>query len=109
MRFLYKQLKANKGNKIRVKFSEPTRVLFMDEKQFNRYKNNQTFTYYGGFQEESPYDFVVPRSTRWYTVVEKGSYHEPKDIEAKVGLVTAGGALGDNSLDSTVIGMGDVD
>jgi hypothetical protein len=109
MMFLYKQFKANKGNKIRVKFSAPTRVLFMDEKQFNRYKNNQTFTYFGGHKEDSPYDFVVPRSTRWYTVVEKGSYYEPKDIEAQVGLVTSDGALGNTSLDSTVIGMGDVD
>jgi hypothetical protein len=89
MRFLYGKVKARKGNVIRVTFSESTRILFMVEKEFNRYKNNLTFTYFGGLKDESPFDFVAPKASTWFVVVEKGSYHEPKDIIASISLVSA--------------------
>ena len=89
MRFLYGKVKARKGNVIRVTFSESTRILFMVEKEFNRYKNNLTFTYFGGLKDESPFDFVAPKASTWFVVVEKGSYHQPKSIQASISLVSA--------------------
>lgn len=87
MRFLHGKVKAYKGQTIEITFSEPTRVLVMNQKNFEKYKNNLTFTYYGGMKEDSPYSFKVPVSGEWYVVVEKGTYHEPKDMEANFKVV----------------------
>lgn len=81
MRFLYGKVKAQVGHIVKVEFSEPTRVLIMTEREFEKYKNNLTFTYYGG-QKDSPYEFTIPKSGTWYVVVEKGSLSKPRDIKA---------------------------
>ena len=41
--------------------SKKTRVLILTERDFKRYKNNQTFTYFGGVKEGS-YDFTATKS-----------------------------------------------
>ena len=86
MRFLHGKAKARKGHTIKVNFSEPTRVLIMTEKNFNKYKNNLTFTYYGGHKEESPFEFSAPKDGTWFVVVEKGTYHEPRNVTADIEL-----------------------
>ncbi|MEZ4721825.1 MAG: DUF1883 domain-containing protein [Flavobacteriales bacterium] len=83
MRFLHGKLNAHSGDKITVDITKPTRVLIMREKEFNRYKNNITFTYYGG-QKESQYEFTVPASGTWYVVIEKGTYTNPIDVSASI-------------------------
>ncbi len=88
MRFLHGKVKARKGQKISVTFSAPTRVLVMTQRNFEKYKNNLTFTYYGGQKEDSPYEFSVPQYGDWYVVVEKGSYHAPEDITASIELIS---------------------
>ena len=87
MRFLHGKVRARKGQTIRVHFSEPTRILVMTQKNFEKYKNNLTFTYYGGRKEESPYDFAAPMYADWYVVVEKGPYYEPIELTASIELV----------------------
>jgi hypothetical protein len=74
-------MKVNKGGKINVTFSKPTRVLIMTDREFKKYRENITFTYYGG-HKESPYEFVVPKTDVWHIVVEKGSYNKPEAITA---------------------------
>ena len=81
MRYLHGKIKANKGGKITVTISKKTRVLILTEKDFKRYKNNQTYTYFGGVKEGS-YDFTATKSGVWHVVVEKGSYHKPENIKA---------------------------
>lgn len=81
MRFLHGKMKVNKGGKISVTFSKPTRVLIMTDREFKKYRENITFTYYGG-HKESPYEFVVPKTDVWHIVVEKGSYNKPEEITA---------------------------
>lgn len=83
MRFLHGRLKVNKGGKIRVTVSQPTRVLIMNETQFRRYKNNMTFSYFGG-QKEGTFEWNVPSTAIWNVVVEKGAYHKPVDIKASI-------------------------
>ena len=85
MRYLHGKIKANKGGKISVTISKKTRVLILTEKDFKRYKNNQTFTYFGGVKEGS-YDFTATKSGVWHVVVEKGSYHKPENIKAYFSL-----------------------
>jgi len=89
MRFLYGKVKAKKGSIIRVSFSSPTRVLVLTQREFNKYRNNLSYTYYGGFQEESPYEFTAPKQNYWFVVVEKGgTYYEPGDVTASIEMVT---------------------
>ena len=83
MRFLHGKAKANKGGKIRVSVSKPTRILIMNDRNYKRYKNNQTFTYYGG-PKDSDYEFNVPSTNIWHVVVEKGTYAQPIDIDVKI-------------------------
>lgn len=83
MRFLHGKLKAFTGEKIKVKISMPTRVLIMPERQFNKYRENMTYTYFGG-QKDGEYEFSVPKSGTWVIVVEKGTYANPLDIEVNV-------------------------
>lgn len=85
MRYLHGKIKANKGGKITVTISKKTRVLILSERDFKRYKNNQTFTYFGGVKEGS-YDFTATKSGVWHVVVEKGSYHKPENIKASFSL-----------------------
>ena len=85
MRYLHGKIKANKGGKITVTISKKTRVLILTEKDFKRYKNNQTYTYFGGVKEGS-YDFTATKSGVWHVVVEKGSYHKPENIKASFSL-----------------------
>ena len=89
MRFLHGKVKAFKGQTIEVSFSRPTRVLVMSQKNFEKYRNNLTFTYYGGQKEESPYNFSAPVSGEWYVVVEKGTYYEPIEIDASFKVVNS--------------------
>ncbi|NQV53008.1 MAG: DUF1883 domain-containing protein [Flavobacteriales bacterium] len=83
MRFLHGKVKANKGGKIKVSISSPTRVLIMNDRNYRRYKNNQTFTYYGG-AKEGLYEFNVPSTNIYNVVVEKGSYARPIDIKVSI-------------------------
>ena len=83
MRYLHGKVKANKGGKIRVKISAPTRVLIMNSKNYKRYSNNQTFTYYGG-KKEGEFEFAVPTAIHWHVVVEKGTYKKPSNITATI-------------------------
>ncbi len=81
MRFLHGKMKVNKGGKINVTFSKRTRVLIMTDREFKKYRENISFTYYGG-HKESPYEFNVPKTDVWHVVVEKGSYNNPEPITA---------------------------
>jgi len=85
MRYLHGKAKVNKGGKIAVTISKPTRILILSEKDFKRYKNNQTFTYYGG-EKKDGYEFEAPKSGFWHVVVEKGTYHKPVEIKASISV-----------------------
>lgn len=81
MRFLHGKMKVNRGGIINVTFSKPTRVLIMTDRDFKKYRDNITYSYFGG-HKESPYEFVVPKTDVWHVVVEKGSYNQPENITA---------------------------
>lgn len=83
MRFLHGKLKAFTGEKITVEISTPTRVLIMPERHFSKYRENMTFTYFGG-QKEGSYEFTVPKSGTWVVVVEKGTYLNPINVDVKI-------------------------
>lgn len=87
MRFLHGQIKARKGDIIQVHFSQPTRILIMGKRDYEKYKNNLTFSYVGGQQEDSPYEYTAPKDMVYSVVVEKGSFYDPLDVTASVKVV----------------------
>jgi len=92
MRYLHSKLKARRGETLEVTFDQPAKVMVMPAREFKRYKENKTFTYFGGFKEDSPYAVALPRDGEWHTVVELGSYYNPKNIVASVKLVAGAAA-----------------
>ncbi|MEX2596016.1 MAG: DUF1883 domain-containing protein, partial [Salibacteraceae bacterium] len=82
MKFLHGKKKVNRGGSITVDFSKPTRVLIMNNREFRKYKDNISFTYYGGFKEDSPYDLTIPKTDVWHVVVEKGASGNEIDLTA---------------------------
>lgn len=55
----------------------------MPMREFKKYKENFTFTYFGGPKDDS-YEFTVPKAGTWIVVVEKGTYRNPIDIDVKI-------------------------
>ena len=88
MRYLHQEVKTRKGETVKVDVSGKTRVLIMSQRQFKKYQNHSTFTYFGGIKEGS-YEFVSPKDTRWVIVVEKGTWAAPLQVAAQVSVVPA--------------------
>lgn len=89
MRILQKPIKAKKGQKIEVTFSQPTKVKLLSSIQFKKYRGGKTHRYYGGQCEESPAVFEVPYNDIWHAVIEKGNYNNPIDVEGNAFLVNS--------------------
>lgn len=80
MRLLHKPFKANRGQKIEVTFDHPTNVKFMTAENFKKYKKGKTHSFYGGWEENSPVIFKVPKAGVWHAIIEKGSFSNPMQI-----------------------------
>lgn len=87
MKYLHQILKAKKGSRIKVHFSQPTKVLLLGEFHYNQYKEHRTYAYRGGELEQSPHTFEIPSDGKWHIVIEKGGYFHPKNIVGQVEMV----------------------
>ncbi len=90
MKFLTQTFSARKTYQIKVTFSEATSVKLMSKRNLDKYRKSQTHTYWGGHFDNSPVIFNIPNDGQWAVVVEKGTYHAPKDITASVEVITGG-------------------
>ena len=87
MKFLYNSLKGKKKQIVKVNFDTSTKVKLMTAFDLKKYKQGQTHRYRGGFFENGPVFFRLPSDGIWYVIVEKGSYNEPKNVQASVELM----------------------
>jgi len=87
MKFLYNSLKGKKKQIVKVTFDTSTKVKLMTAFDLNKYKQGRTHRYRGGFFENGPIFFRLPSDGIWYVVVEKGTYREPKNVQASVELL----------------------
>lgn len=87
MKFLYNSLKGKKKQIVKVDFDTSTKVKLMTAFDLNKYKQGRTHRYRGGFFEVGPVFFRLPSDGIWYVVVEKGTYREPKNVQASVELL----------------------
>jgi hypothetical protein len=74
--FSYYDLKQrSQGDVVEVTLSgSAANVFLVDSSNFNSYKNGRRYTYFGGNVTRSPARLVVPRSGRWYLVIDLGGY-----------------------------------
>ena len=86
MKFLHQTLEAQRNEIIEVEIDTPTKVKFLNGRQFRAYKLGKTHTYYGGMFDESPVRFVVPYEGKWTVVVEKGTHRQPLEVNASCRL-----------------------
>ena len=87
MKFLHKTFEAKKKEIIEVEIDQPTKVKFMSGKDVKAYKKGRTHSYFGGRFDESPVRFVVPYDAVWNVVVEKGTFHQPLQVNARCRLM----------------------
>ena len=88
MKFLHQQLRLDKGQKVKVEFDTPTRILLMDENNFIKYKRGRTYTYFGGSFEDSPVAFEIPFKGVWHPVIEKGTYKNPIEVKGTITILS---------------------
>ena len=76
MKFSYYDLKQRSGGEIvEVTLSgNAANVFLVDSSNFQAYKSGRRFKYYGGQAKRSPVRLSIPRSGRWYLVIDLGGY-----------------------------------
>jgi len=87
MKFLHKTFELKKKEIIEVDIDVATKVKFMTGRDFKNYKLGKTHSYYGGLFDESPVRFVIPFESVWNVVVEKGTFRNPIEVNAKCGVL----------------------
>lgn len=74
MNFLQYEFDAGPGDIIQVKLDKQANVRLLDADNFQKYRNGQQHTYYGGHAEKSPVNLRPPRQGHWYVVIDLGGY-----------------------------------
>lgn len=87
MKFLHVKFPGKKKEIVEVRISHSTRVKFMTAREFKRYSNARTHTYYGGTFEKGTVRFVLPFDSVWTVVVEKGTVSAPVEVTANCRLL----------------------
>lgn len=84
MKILSKSVQAKRSEILKVHVDQPAVVKFLTPEDYKRYKKGKTHRYWGGYTEESPARFEVPRKGSYFAVVEKGTFSNPVDLTARV-------------------------
>ncbi len=75
MQFLYSDLgQLNGGEIVEVTLGSAANVRLVDSSNFSNYKSGKRHNYYGGYVTSSPFKLNVPRSGRWYVVLDLGGH-----------------------------------
>ena len=72
MKYSYEEGTFRKGDILSIVIDRKVNIYLMDNENFSRYKNNNSFEYYGGVASKSPYNITVPRTGHWYIVIDLG-------------------------------------
>ncbi|TVR38635.1 MAG: DUF1883 domain-containing protein [Cryomorphaceae bacterium] len=86
MKILRQKIYGKRKQLIKVHIDKPAVVKFFTPEAFSRYKRGFTHDYWGGFTEESPAVFEVPKKGVYIAVVEKGTFTNPIEVTARVEL-----------------------
>jgi hypothetical protein len=65
---------ANGPLSVEVNLRHAADVFLLDQTNFHRYQNGQSFTYYGGHYTRIPVTIHVHGAGRWYLIVDGSDY-----------------------------------
>ena len=85
MKYLRHEFTTRTNQQVKVTFQEPVGVLVMNDKNFDRYKNGMSCTYFGGHQEVSPFRINVNRG-KWHVVIDVEN-KDPKAINPTIKVI----------------------
>jgi hypothetical protein len=74
MNFLQYEFDAGPGDVIQVSLDKKANVRMMDSSNFQKYRDGEQHTYYGGHAKESPVNLRPPYQGHWYVVIDLGGY-----------------------------------
>ncbi len=74
MNFLQYEFDAGPGDIIQVNLDRQANVRLLDWNNFQKYRNGQQHTYYGGHATTSRINLRPPHQGHWYVVVDLGGY-----------------------------------
>ena len=74
MNFLQYEFDAGPGDIIQVNLDKAANVRLMDSNNFQKYRNGQQHTYYGGHATKTPVNLRPPYQGHWYVVIDLGGY-----------------------------------
>jgi hypothetical protein len=86
MKLLQQPVYAKRKQVIKVHIDKPAVVKFFTPDEYAKYKKGVTHNYWGGFSENSPARFEVPRKGVYHAVIELGSMSNPIQVQGKVEL-----------------------
>ena len=72
MKYSYEEGNFRKGDILGITIDRKVNIYLLDSDNFIRYRNNNSFKYYGGSADSSPYTITVPSSGHWYIVIDLG-------------------------------------
>lgn len=61
---------------VKVELSHAANVFLLDSTNFRKWKNRQSFNFYGGHYTHSPVNISVNGVGRWYLIVENCRYYK---------------------------------
>ena len=83
MKYIFKDLGPLEAGKfIEVGLSTSANVRFMDNENFEKFKNKETHDFIGGFVRFTPYTIKLPVAAHWIVVVDLGGM--PGTVNASV-------------------------
>jgi hypothetical protein len=74
MKFLHYEFDLDEDNAVRISLDKQANVRLLDGNNFQKYRNGQNHTYYGGLAQRSPVILSPPHSGRWHVVIDLGGY-----------------------------------
>jgi hypothetical protein len=88
MNYLHSEYDLEAGDVVVVDLNNQANVMLMDGANYDAYRNNRNYRYYGGFAEKAPARIGVPRKGHWYVVVNLGGY--AGSVSARVHIEKSG-------------------
>lgn len=71
MEYLHREFDLAAGDFVEVTLAgNAANVLLLDEANFQKYRQGQPYSSYGGYARTSPFRIQAPRPGRWHLVVD---------------------------------------
>lgn len=84
MAHLHKTLNLDTSDVVQVEVSSPAHIYLMDEPNYNLYRDDDEFEYYGDTVKRSPYQIRPPHAGIWHLVIEQADPSAPLSASVQI-------------------------